>query len=236
MVDDNIGFVYRKKLWRVRRGYLLTRLPPHRLVSNFIWQISAGQPPVLHTCHSIFSPPASTSPRLSASIKSMDYDTKYTVSLRGSDFTLTRSQIEFDGPNYFTACFLGNFRESQTHRVELNRDPDLFRIIASYLCGYLVLPLSDRVIPSTMSPSAALLNLRADALFYQLDELIEACDKLIEQNRVRNSVSNRYLILGIKRHFRESEYGLDDSDMICTLNHHLVFLCDLTDRILFGQR
>ncbi|KAF8750967.1 hypothetical protein RHS01_09023 [Rhizoctonia solani] len=99
----------------------------------------------------------------------MEFNEKYTVSIQGIDFTLSKSQIEFDGPNYFTTCFLGDFRESSTRRVELSRDPDLFRIVLSYLSGYTVLPLNERVIPATMSQEAALLNLRADAEFYQLD-------------------------------------------------------------------
>ncbi|CAE6446768.1 unnamed protein product [Rhizoctonia solani] len=105
----------------------------------------------------------------------MEYEQKYTVVLRGQQFVLTQSQIEFDSPNYFSACFLGDFREAQTRRLELYRNPDIFKIIYEYLCGYEVLPLSDQALPS-MSLETGLINLRADALFYQLDNLVKACD------------------------------------------------------------
>lgn len=136
----------------------------------------------------------------------MEYNKKYIVSLQGEDFLLSKSQIEFDGPNYFTTCFLGDFRESATRRVELSRDPNLFRIVLSYLCGYSVLPLNEKVIPGTMSPEAALLNLRADAEFYQLDGLAQACDSFINPKEGQGSPKNRYLILGSKWFVDDDEY------------------------------
>ncbi|KAB5590655.1 BTB domain containing protein [Ceratobasidium theobromae] len=131
------------------------------------------------------------------SLYSMDVDTdaKYIVSLQGTEFVLTKSLIEFDSPNYFTACFLGDFQEARTRRIELHRDPDLFRIIIFYLCGYTVLPLNDKCAPPHMSPSTALLNLRADAAFYQLDGLIKACDTQIEMDKPKPPSSAWYLIL-----------------------------------------
>ena len=108
----------------------------------------------------------------------MNPNDKFTVLVRGSSFILTRSQIEFDSPNYFTACFLGNFKESQTRTLEISRDPVLFGIIFDYLCGYTVLPLDKSVIPARMSLAMALVNLRVDAEFYQLDGLVRACDNL----------------------------------------------------------
>jgi hypothetical protein len=96
----------------------------------------------------------------------------YTVIMRGEPFLLTRDQIEFDSPNYFTSCFLGEFAESQTRTLSLSRDPDLFRIIVDYLSGYNVLPLYESVIPKRMSPEAALENLHIDAKYYLLDGLV----------------------------------------------------------------
>lgn len=125
----------------------------------------------------------------------VDTDAKYIVSLQGTEFVLTKSLIEFDSPNYFTACFLGDFQEARTRRIELHRDPDLFRIIIFYLCGYTVLPLNDKCAPPHMSPSTALLNLRADAAFYQLDGLIKACDTQIEMDKPKPPSSAWYLIL-----------------------------------------
>jgi hypothetical protein len=107
----------------------------------------------------------------------MENDPKYTVVVLGEKFVLTKSQIEYDSPNYFTACFLGDFREAQTRQIELSRDPSLFTIIVKYLCGYSILPLNEKQIPPDMSPTSALVNLRADAAFYQLDGLIQACDE-----------------------------------------------------------
>ncbi|KDN34344.1 hypothetical protein RSAG8_12575, partial [Rhizoctonia solani AG-8 WAC10335] len=128
----------------------------------------------------------------------MEHDISYTVTVRGRDFLLTKSQIEFDGPNYFTTCFLGDFKEAQTRHVKLSRDPDLFFIVWDYLCGYKVLPLSDRVIPERMSPALALENLKTNAVFYQLDGLVEQCDALITRphERVKAERRNPYLVLG----------------------------------------
>lgn len=97
--------------------------------------------------------------------------------VRDQRFVLSRSQIEFDAPNYFTMCFLGDFTESQLRQVELSRDPHLFKIIVDYLCGYTVLPIRPDVLPPTMSPEVALANFRADAIFYQLEGLLSEVDK-----------------------------------------------------------
>lgn len=128
----------------------------------------------------------------------MDHDLEYTVTVRGEVFTLTKSQIEFDAPNYFTMCFLGDFREAQTRHVKLSRDPDLFRIILDYLCGYTVLPLSKTVIPARMTQAAALKNLRTDAAFYQLEGLIQECDIFIKPFQVKAAPVDPYLVLGSK--------------------------------------
>ncbi|KZV82664.1 hypothetical protein EXIGLDRAFT_778306 [Exidia glandulosa HHB12029] len=88
---------------------------------------------------------------------------KYTIILRGEPFTLYGDQIEFDGPNYFTNLFLGDFAESQTRVVELSRSPLLFRILVEYMSGYEVLPLQPASIPPTMSLEMALQNLERTA-------------------------------------------------------------------------
>ncbi|KAH7337808.1 hypothetical protein B0J17DRAFT_664302 [Rhizoctonia solani] len=92
----------------------------------------------------------------------------YKITLRDTTFTLDRSQVEFDSPNYFTSCFLGSFTESQAREIRLSRDPALFSIIVNYLSGYTILPIQP---PSGMSEQATLENLLRDALFYGLDEL-----------------------------------------------------------------
>ncbi|KAH7335795.1 hypothetical protein B0J17DRAFT_667848 [Rhizoctonia solani] len=140
----------------------------------------------------------------------IEFSPRYTISLQGRDFQLDRSQIEFDSPNYFTMCFLGDFREAQTRRVELSRDPDLFQIIVSYLSGYSVLPLAARHIPATMSSATAMRNLRTDANFYRLQGLIQDCDRLINHTGIENVNANRFLVLGAKSYNNIDE--LDSMD------------------------
>ncbi|CEL61158.1 hypothetical protein RSOLAG1IB_09800 [Rhizoctonia solani AG-1 IB] len=135
----------------------------------------------------------------------MSFEQDYTVIIRGKEFLLTQSQIEFDSPNYFTSCFLGNFSESQSRTLKLSRDPDLFQIVINYLCGYTVLPLNEGFAPAFMTPSTVLANLRADAIFYQLDGLVEQCDALKEPLSAKYSRSPRYLIIGSQYNHAEIE-------------------------------
>ncbi|KAF8601058.1 hypothetical protein BDV93DRAFT_475845 [Ceratobasidium sp. AG-I] len=130
----------------------------------------------------------------------MNSSDNFTVVVRGVGFTLTRSQVEFDGPNYFTACFLGNFKESQTRSLEVSRDPVLFGIVFDYLCGYTVLPLSADMIPKRMSLANALINLRVDADFYQLDGLVQMCD--MSANPSLENKANCMAIAGSKLDIR----------------------------------
>ena len=123
----------------------------------------------------------------------MNSKDQFKVIVRGSKFTLTQSMVEFDSPNYFTACFLGEFRESQTRTIEIWRDPTLFAIILDYLCGYTVFPLKETQIPSRMTLATAVLNLRADAEFYQLDGLVQACDDQIDLNSKQSE--NRFMVI-----------------------------------------
>ncbi|EUC56893.1 BTB domain protein, putative [Rhizoctonia solani AG-3 Rhs1AP] len=126
----------------------------------------------------------------------MEYEPKYTVVLRGQEFVLSKSQIEFDSPNCFTACFLGDFRKAETKRLELSRNPDLFRLILEHLCGYEILPLDDNVIPSHMLIDSVLRNLQADALFYQLDGLIKSCNEVIAPRGVPGLPSRSFMVIG----------------------------------------
>jgi hypothetical protein len=100
----------------------------------------------------------------------------YTVIVRGERFILSRDQLYFDAPNYFTTLFEGPYLESATgtRQVVLHRDPNLFRIIESYLSGYDIFPLRQDGIPPYMSHDALLKNLLADARFYALDGLIQS--------------------------------------------------------------
>ncbi|CAE6400414.1 hypothetical protein ACGC1H_000138 [Rhizoctonia solani] len=109
----------------------------------------------------------------------------YTVILQDRKFTLTQSQVEFDGPNYFSKRFLGESHGSQTRHIKLNRDPDLFKIILNHLCGYTVLPLSAKQIPEHMSSATVLSNLRSDAVFYQLNGLVRACQEFASSQAIQ---------------------------------------------------
>ncbi|CAE6481271.1 unnamed protein product [Rhizoctonia solani] len=109
----------------------------------------------------------------------------YTVILQDRKFTLTQSQVEFDSPNYFSKRFLGESHGSQTRHIKLNRDPDLFKIILNHLCGYTVLPLSAKQIPENMSSATVLSNLRSDAVFYQLNGLVRACQEFASSQAIQ---------------------------------------------------
>ncbi|KAB5588201.1 BTB domain containing protein [Ceratobasidium theobromae] len=123
----------------------------------------------------------------------MEHDPRYTLVIGGSTFILSRSQIEIDSPNYFTSCFLSNTYQATARRLELSRDPNLFRIIARHLCGYSVLPLAENEIPLGMTPASALANLRADAVFYNLRRLQHACDDQAPDQRTM--MEERYMAL-----------------------------------------
>lgn len=98
----------------------------------------------------------------------------YTIILRDTSFHLDRSQLEFDSPNYFTACFLGSFSESDGREIRLSRDPALFSLIVNYLSGYTIFPLRE---VNGMAPEGVLENLLADALFYGLEDLVEMLEE-----------------------------------------------------------
>ncbi len=99
----------------------------------------------------------------------------YTINVRGEVFFLNNSQISYDSPNYFTACFGSEFSEARSRTLLLNRHPAVFTIIVDYLSGYPVLPLSPRAISATMDMETALRYLLVDAQFYNLQGL---CDLL----------------------------------------------------------
>jgi hypothetical protein len=97
---------------------------------------------------------------------------KYKVVIEDKTFNLSKSQIHFDSPNYFTSSFL----DGPDDEIELSRDSHLFQIIIDYLNGYTVVPIRPDRIPPKTSPETALANLRVDAEFYQLHGLLELLD------------------------------------------------------------
>ncbi|CAG8668223.1 2142_t:CDS:1, partial [Acaulospora colombiana] len=101
----------------------------------------------------------------------------FTITLRGTSFQLTKDQVEFDGPNYFTSYFFGGFKEAEqgTRDLTLNRHPKLFELIYEHLSGYEIFPVADGFIPG-MSTETVLKNLRLDAQFYGLTLLLAAVE------------------------------------------------------------
>ncbi|KAL8276658.1 hypothetical protein RQP46_010926 [Phenoliferia psychrophenolica] len=94
----------------------------------------------------------------------------FTVVLQGVPFILSRDQCEYDSPNYFTSAFGGDFEESTTRTVYVDRSPILFRFIVDHLSGYGVIPLPP--IPSMRAELAAD-NLLLDAQYFGLSKLEE---------------------------------------------------------------
>ncbi|KAL8291954.1 hypothetical protein RQP46_001420 [Phenoliferia psychrophenolica] len=89
----------------------------------------------------------------------------FTVVLRGIEFTLSREECEFDSPNYFTACFLSGFSESDTGVMYTNRSPILFPHIQDWLCGYDVFPLppfANMIVHEDLSISWGIINAKVD--------------------------------------------------------------------------
>ncbi|CAE7210441.1 unnamed protein product [Rhizoctonia solani] len=95
---------------------------------------------------------------------------EYTIVVGDKAFRLSKAQIEYDAPNFFTSHFLAS-DQSGTRQLEIPRDPYLFGIIMRYLNGYHVLPLHPTLVPPHCTSETALADLRADARFYRLNGL-----------------------------------------------------------------
>jgi len=97
---------------------------------------------------------------------------EFTVVVSGEPFSLSRSQIEYDSPNYFTELFTGDTSAGPS-TLNLSRDPTLFRIVVRYLSGYSVLPLDSSSVPPGLSVAQASRNLLEDARFLGLAGLVD---------------------------------------------------------------
>ena len=100
-----------------------------------------------------------------------DSNDTYNVIVRGERFQLSRNQIDFDAPNFFSAYFSSGFVESAKRTLTLDHNPALFALIIEYLSGYPILPLSAESAPPLMSLAMARRCLLADAQFYGLQKL-----------------------------------------------------------------
>ncbi|CAE6397861.1 hypothetical protein ACGC1H_000181 [Rhizoctonia solani] len=96
---------------------------------------------------------------------------EYTLIVADKTFCLSTSQIEHDSPNLFTSHFLDSSDPFTARPLRISRDPYLFEIIMRYLNGYQILPIHSNLVPPYCTPETALADLRADAQFYQLNEL-----------------------------------------------------------------
>ncbi|CAE6481247.1 unnamed protein product, partial [Rhizoctonia solani] len=93
-----------------------------------------------------------------------------TVILKGGPYLLLEDQISFDAPNLFTK-FINEHLENVPMR--LSRNPDIFSIIVEYLCGYKIFPLRKELLPPGMSHEMTMENLRVDARYYGLSNLVQ---------------------------------------------------------------
>lgn len=100
-----------------------------------------------------------------------DNDT-FIINLRGVKIPITRTQIESDSPgdNIFASSLLGDFIESSSKTIKLDRNPGLFRIILDHLSGYTVLPLDSKLLKEYgligMSVERAIRYLLDDTEYY----------------------------------------------------------------------
>jgi hypothetical protein len=118
----------------------------------------------------------------------------FTAILRGETFMLSQEQLEFDSPNFFTNLFLGSFAEAESRRVELARNPDIFRIIIDYMSGYPIVPLSDVSVPR-MTAIVANQCLLVDAEFYGLRSLVTLVQA--ELPNASHFMANHMSIIGV---------------------------------------
>ncbi|KAG8736577.1 hypothetical protein FRC10_009150 [Ceratobasidium sp. 414] len=100
---------------------------------------------------------------------------EHKVVIQGETFLLSRDQIEFDSPNFFTEYFLDDTC-AHKHSIKLSRNPHLFALIVEYLSGYAILPISGTALAAQMDQENALKNLRVDAEFYNLQGLKRLID------------------------------------------------------------
>ncbi|CAE6419961.1 unnamed protein product [Rhizoctonia solani] len=114
---------------------------------------------------------------------------EYTIVVMDRSFKLSRSQIEFDSPNFFTSYFNAP-GQITPRKLELSRDPYLFLIILRYLNGYRLLPLHPTLVPPYCTLDSTLADLRADAQFYQLSGLSAL---LASQNLEEDQLVFRYI-------------------------------------------
>ncbi|ORY75384.1 hypothetical protein BCR35DRAFT_333176 [Leucosporidium creatinivorum] len=107
----------------------------------------------------------------------------YTISLRGTVFTLSGAVLQSHLPNYFTRALLAppssQLVTPRSSAMELDRDPKLFEVVVNYLSGYEVFPLSQTAFLTDRATATR--NLLLDARFYKLKGLEEMVEKEVQR-------------------------------------------------------
>ncbi|QRV97061.1 hypothetical protein RhiJN_25080 [Ceratobasidium sp. AG-Ba] len=122
---------------------------------------------------------------------------EFTVLVSEKLFKITRKQIHFDAPNYFTKRVLTNPPTVGSRIMELSRDAEMFQFILDYPSGYSAIS-TDRLVISCLPASRSIQDLLVDATFYELDKLKAICTRLLEHPIVElenQPLPKRYLLL-----------------------------------------
>lgn len=158
-------------------------------------------------------------------------DDTFIINLRGVKLPITRTQIESDSPgnNLFSSSLLGDFVESSSKTIKLDRNPGLFRIILDHLSGYTVLPLDSKLLKeyglNGMSVERAIRYLLDDTEYYgfarfnallheellRLQETEESYEEeMLSIKKQRLKIEMTRLKLEIKKANEETETKLND--------------------------
>ena len=122
----------------------------------------------------------------------LDGPRSFTVIMRGQTFSITEPQIRFAPGNFFEKALLGDFSESKSGVLHLDRSPHTFSIILDYLSGYNPLPLAEgEWLSSGLDESKFLRYLQSDAQYYGLDELEKLVSAEIKRLQAIRSSAQR---------------------------------------------
>ncbi|ORY80767.1 hypothetical protein BCR35DRAFT_331828 [Leucosporidium creatinivorum] len=149
---------------------------------------------------------------------------QYTVITRGVRFHLSRSQIEYDSPNYFTSAFLEHdFAEAASKVIYLDRNPQLFALIVEHLSGYKIFPFQPQGLPACMSPELARGNLLVDAEYLGLEKLRAVLRPIRPRQPLPNYLKTPY------------EDTLEDYLLFCGLNYYTCVTVEMLVKALRTQ-
>jgi hypothetical protein len=83
---------------------------------------------------------------------------KFIIAVSGEKLFFTREQLQSEPGCWFATFFFGTIEETAQGVCELavEKDIHLFKLIQAHLRGYVILPLTDAVIPPYMTEDTAL--------------------------------------------------------------------------------